>query len=61
MARTEDEIKTKLSEKERLLRKVRESLSADLTEKEIDEHPAVLAQGYYIRAIQWVLEETDEL
>ena len=44
-----------------MVRNVRESLSADLEEKEIDEHPAVLAQGYYIRALQWVLEEIDEL
>lgn len=32
-----------------------------IEEKEIDEHPAILAQGYYIRALEWVLQEIDEI
>lgn len=50
-----------MQERKRLLKNVRESLSADLTEKQIDEHPVILAQGYYVRALRWVLEEIDEL
>jgi 5-bromo-4-chloroindolyl phosphate hydrolysis protein len=59
--RTEHELEMKLSEKKSLLKNVRESLSADLKENKIDEHPAVLTQGYYIRALQWALGKIDEL
>ena len=59
--RMKDEVEAKLAEKRSLVRNVRESLSADLEEQEIDEHPAILAQGYYIRALEWVLQQIDEL
>lgn len=52
----EDEIKTHLDEKSNLLAHLRESLSADLNDREIDIHPAVLAQWHYIKALKWVLE-----
>jgi hypothetical protein len=59
--RTEATVRTKLSEKKKLLRNVRESLSSDMEEKAVNEHPAVLAQEYYVRALEWVLEEIDVL
>lgn len=38
-----------------LLKNIRESLSVDLKDTEVDTHPAVLAQWHYVRALKWVL------
>jgi hypothetical protein len=54
--RGEEEIKVRLDEKERLLKNIRESLSADLTDTGVEDHPAVLAQCHYIEALKWVLD-----
>lgn len=39
---------------------MRESLSADLNRTEVEDHPAVLAQGHYVEALKWVLESEKE-
>lgn len=52
----EEEITVKLDEKKRLLQNIQESLSADLTDTDIENHPAVIAQWHYVNALKWVLE-----
>ena len=47
-----------MDEKERLLKNIRESLSVDLSDTGVEDHPAVLAQCHYIRALEWVLENS---
>jgi hypothetical protein len=59
--RIELDIKKKLREKKQLLRNIRVSLSADLDEPLIDCHPAVIAQGFYIKALQWVLAADEDI
>ena len=54
--REESEIKRKLDEKIILLKNITESLSSDLTDTDIDCHPAVIAQWHYIEALKWILE-----
>jgi len=59
--KTEKQVRTLVQERQRLIRNIEESLSQDLTPEKIQEHPAVLAQKYYVRALEWVLEEIHEL
>ncbi len=54
------QIEVELSEKERLLKNMKESLSSDLTAEEVQQHPAVIAQEYYKKALEWVLQDKDK-
>lgn len=53
--RKEDDITRKVEEKTKLLKNIRESLSADLSDAEIDIHPVIIAQWHYREALKWVL------
>ncbi len=59
--RDSEEIERKLQEKILLLENIRESLSQDLSDTEIDIHPAVLAQWHCVKALQWAVGESDEI
>jgi len=59
--RTEKEVKHLLESKQKLLACVWISLSSALPEVQVEEHPAILAQQYYINALKWVLGEEEEL
>jgi hypothetical protein len=59
--RTEAEVRLQLAAKERLVQRVRESLKVDLSSHEVENHPAVQAQTYYIRALKWVLGQEADL
>lgn len=60
VTRKEEEIEEKLNQKLRLLKNMRESLSADLNRTEVEDHPAVLVQLSYVEALKWVLESEKE-
>jgi len=59
--RTEEEVKYLLKSKQELLECLRISLSSTLSKSEVDQHPAILAQQYYVRALKWMLREQQDL
>lgn len=54
--REEEEVREEREKRMNLLKNIRESLGSDSIPAEVENHPAVLAQEFYVRALEWVLE-----